>query len=626
MAPKWLFDKITKEQAEELIMNAGGKDGRWLVRPRPTANGTGDYVLSLVFKGKPTHHLIQKRPDGVYTINKKAYGEPKTVTEAMKLLAAESPPPGWPVRLTDPCVNPNARASVRSNAGSRGGSQRGSRRGSQRAPAWMHKPMSKADADKLLLSSEPTEGKFFVRGRGPEHPGEYVLTVFYKGKPTQHLLKQPGKGKEYQVNNNVCPSCTTLGQAVKLLRAPHKFWPVPLKDHVPNGQSSNAASRPESTRASKPATPEPSAGKDTDASEDKAKEAAAAAAKAKQEAEEKAKREAEEKAKQEAEEKAKREAEEKAKAAEDKAKREAEDKARAEAAAADKARAAAAKVASALPSLAEEDDEDDFEERRRREAEQVLRQREEEERRNTGMSESARSLSEATREAAHRQTSMKRAESPDDSRRNTQPSEDSDDRPRRRELPQGEQITLKMVRKNVHTPFGFGIASLWSLQGRYNVVSDIDPNGLAAEHNLQVEDILLRIDKEDVDEEHVDRVKGLLRETKEMLQLEILRPKEGRVQEREKLIRKAHAEMGTPSTSVGAKESRKRKLKLKAQYGDCCGSLWCQHQSNLRKFQSEEQSAIDMGMQVTKRLGGRERVQMVMTSRVKSPMLDYSVI
>ena len=60
--------------------------------------------------------------------------------------------------------------------------------------------------------------------------------------------------------------------------------------------------------------------------------------------------------------------------------------------------------------------------------------------------------------------------------------------------------------------------------------------------------------------------------------------------------------------------------------GDCCGSLWCQHQSNLRKFQSEEQAAIDVGMQVTKRLGGRERVQMVMTSRVKSPMQDYSVI
>jgi hypothetical protein len=46
----------------------------------------------------------------------------------------------------------------------------------------------------------------------------------------------------------------------------------------------------------------------------------------------------------------------------------------------------------------------------------------------------------------------------------------------------------------------------------------------------------------------------------------------------------------------------------------------------LRKFQSEEQTAIDVGMMVTKRLGGRERVQMVMTSRVKSPMLDYSVI
>ena len=53
-----------------------------------------------------------------------------------------------------------------------------------------------------------------------------------------------------------------------------------------------------------------------------------------------------------------------------------------------------------------------------------------------------------------------------------------------------------MVRKNTHTPFGFGIASLWSLQGRYNVVSDIDPHGLASQHDLKVEDIILRIGSE----------------------------------------------------------------------------------------------------------------------------------
>ena len=34
----------------------------------------------------------------------------------------------------------------------------------------------------LLMASSPTEGKFFVRGRGAENPGEYVLTVMYKGK------------------------------------------------------------------------------------------------------------------------------------------------------------------------------------------------------------------------------------------------------------------------------------------------------------------------------------------------------------------------------------------------------------------------------------------------------------
>jgi len=54
-------------------VKAGLDDGRFLVRSRD--NKVGEYVLCVVYKGKPTHHLIAKNPDGIYCINKKSYGE-----------------------------------------------------------------------------------------------------------------------------------------------------------------------------------------------------------------------------------------------------------------------------------------------------------------------------------------------------------------------------------------------------------------------------------------------------------------------------------------------------------------------------------------------------------------------
>jgi len=61
----------------ELVTAAGLQDGRFLVRPR--TGKKGQYVLCVVFRGKPTHHLIAKTPAGVYAINKKSYDGHKNV-------------------------------------------------------------------------------------------------------------------------------------------------------------------------------------------------------------------------------------------------------------------------------------------------------------------------------------------------------------------------------------------------------------------------------------------------------------------------------------------------------------------------------------------------------------------
>jgi hypothetical protein len=43
-------------------------DGAFFIRPRGTP---GEFILSVVYKGRPSHHLVKARPDGVYTVNSK---------------------------------------------------------------------------------------------------------------------------------------------------------------------------------------------------------------------------------------------------------------------------------------------------------------------------------------------------------------------------------------------------------------------------------------------------------------------------------------------------------------------------------------------------------------------------
>ena len=55
-------------------------DGSFLVRDR--ARFPGEYVLAVVYKGKPTHHLINKQEgDDSFTVNKRSYGHASTLVE-----------------------------------------------------------------------------------------------------------------------------------------------------------------------------------------------------------------------------------------------------------------------------------------------------------------------------------------------------------------------------------------------------------------------------------------------------------------------------------------------------------------------------------------------------------------
>ena len=95
--------------APGLLTDAGLDSGRFLVRTRK--GKAGEYILSVVYKGKPTHHNIAKNEEGMYTINKKLVGgEHDRVTSLIKHLSNKVP--GWPVPLDKPVSRAGADAGA----------------------------------------------------------------------------------------------------------------------------------------------------------------------------------------------------------------------------------------------------------------------------------------------------------------------------------------------------------------------------------------------------------------------------------------------------------------------------------------------------------------------------------
>ena len=92
--PVWLHPNLTKAAAEAVL--GPSPDGTFLVRRRVNPD---EYVLSLMFMGAATHHLIAKNYDGVLEVNKKAYGDNRaihTLVDALRL-----PRGDWPQPLLD---------------------------------------------------------------------------------------------------------------------------------------------------------------------------------------------------------------------------------------------------------------------------------------------------------------------------------------------------------------------------------------------------------------------------------------------------------------------------------------------------------------------------------------------
>lgn len=93
---QWLHGELDRAIVDDLVKDL--PDGTYLVRKRPVPD---EYVLCVVYKQRPSHHLIKKVENSDnFCINNKEYGQNKSVDELIARL--QKPCPGWPVPLSNP--------------------------------------------------------------------------------------------------------------------------------------------------------------------------------------------------------------------------------------------------------------------------------------------------------------------------------------------------------------------------------------------------------------------------------------------------------------------------------------------------------------------------------------------
>ena len=82
-----LCGTLTREQAEQRLVDAGYQVGMFLVRQKDSAGNS--YAMSIILEKGPVHHLIEKSADGTFTIDKK---QPScnSVADAVQLLRTRS--------------------------------------------------------------------------------------------------------------------------------------------------------------------------------------------------------------------------------------------------------------------------------------------------------------------------------------------------------------------------------------------------------------------------------------------------------------------------------------------------------------------------------------------------------
>ncbi len=90
----WLHDTISNEEAGEKLMKEGKNNGDFLVT---TTEKVDEYKLHILYKGKPTKHLIRKEAD-CFHINRLPFSSLVNTIEEL-ITTLKKPYPNWPLVL-----------------------------------------------------------------------------------------------------------------------------------------------------------------------------------------------------------------------------------------------------------------------------------------------------------------------------------------------------------------------------------------------------------------------------------------------------------------------------------------------------------------------------------------------
>jgi hypothetical protein len=209
---------VVKSAADAMLVADGGSDGKHLVRSK--AGSTDSFILSVIYRNTPTHHVLAREADGAeFTLNKQPTGE--TTIEGV-LRAYRSKRPKWPVALTD-LVRPIGGSAAKVAKASVSDAK---------CPFLHTAPLKKSAVNALLLADNGAEvpGKFLVWSKGVS-TDEFILAVIYKGNATHHPLVREAEGLEFTLNGQPTTQTTVAG-VCDVYREKRPKWPVPLTEGV----------------------------------------------------------------------------------------------------------------------------------------------------------------------------------------------------------------------------------------------------------------------------------------------------------------------------------------------------------------------------------------------------------
>lgn len=232
----YLHMKCSKGNADQLLLanDGDGVSGKFLVRSK--GGSVNDYILSVIYKGAPTHHVLARESLGAeFMLNKQPTGE-TTLNGVLETYRKKRPK--WPVPLTNGVRAKGGGTSPPLPASSSSAAPSGQKGGGFN---FLHKNISKSQADALLLANGGSgkSGKFLVRSKGSSGVS-YVLSVIYKGAATHHILAQESAGGEFLLNKQPTGETTVAG-VVQRYRTKQPKWPVPLTEGVPSGDVGDGA-------------------------------------------------------------------------------------------------------------------------------------------------------------------------------------------------------------------------------------------------------------------------------------------------------------------------------------------------------------------------------------------------